>query len=166
MTTIVHDVETPIPYHTLTESLLGFAATLAPNSVSQRYYEMLTHTFGQLSLQRPEIARFFRGAMDDNTPRPSFKDDAMRRAFEQVVKGSTDAPIKADEVQHLSQLLYALYLLGVLFWLYDRTPAQKATQQWIDFMREVIKILRPLMIMPMFPKAMHKMTAIMEMVFE
>lgn len=153
-------------YHALAQESLVTIASLAPNQVAQRYYEALTQKFDQLAANRADIAQFFSAAMQDETPRGVFKDDAMREVFDDVVRRATDAPTKPDDFNGLSHLLYALYLLCVLFWLYDRTPSHKATAQLLDFMREMIRMLRPMMMMPLFTKAMLKMTTIMEMVFE
>jgi hypothetical protein len=62
-------------------------------------------------------------------------------------------------------LLYSFHFVVTIFWLYDRTPNQQATTLLIDFLRDVFKFIRPMMIMPLFGKAMVKLAQIMMLVF-
>jgi hypothetical protein len=66
----------------------------------------------------------------------------------------------------MAGLLYALYMVVMIFWLYDRTTDFRATHQLMDFLREMIKVLRPMLLMPLFTKALHKMSGIMRLVFD
>lgn len=162
----VPDTNTPEAlYMALGKQSYAQAADLAPANVAQRYADVLTAKFDQLAAHRPTISRFFADTMQAEAHAGNFHTDPMRDVYHQVVVGATDAPTKPDDITGLSHLLYALYLMSVLFWLYDRTPQQQATRSLIDFMREMIRILRPMMMMPMFTKAMYRMTIIMDMVF-
>lgn len=154
-----------ILYLSLSAATAVQAEELAPSNVAQRYYEVLSAKFDQLEAHRPAIARFFATTMQAASQSGSFHTDPMRAVYDVVVVRSTDAPVKPNEVNGLSHLLYALYLLCVMFWLYDRTPGQQATRHLIELMREMIRILRPMMIMPLFSKALNKMTHIMDMIF-
>lgn len=151
-------------YTTLAQASSEDAATLPPAQVAQRYQQLLTLKFAQLTPHRRDIATVFSTAMHDDLPR-ALENDPMRAVFQQVVAGSTDAPAKPQDSSSLAQLLYALYVLSVVFWLYDRTTERKATAYLIEFLYDMIRLLRPMMVMPMFTKAMQKMAVIMEMVF-
>lgn len=151
-------------YDQLAEEFAAQADGIEPGQVALRYQQALTLKFAQMTPYRREMAVVFSSAMHDEQPR-SLENDTMRLVFAQIVSGSTDAPTKPDDSMHLSQLLYAFYILSVIFWLYDRTEKRRATGYLIEFLYDMIRLMRPFMIMPMFTKAMQKMAVIMEMVF-
>lgn len=133
--------------------------------VGQRFYDVMCAKLSQLEPHRAQMARLFANAMQADQPQGVFPADCMAQVFVGVVTGSTDAPTRAEEAAQLAHVLYGLYLLTVLLWLYDRTPQRTATHQWLDFTREMIRLLRPMLLMPLFAKALGKMSAIIQMVF-
>jgi hypothetical protein len=152
-------------YFTIAHATLKHLGNIPPNNLAQRYYEVLVYQFGEFVPHRAEIGQVFGVAIHaENTP-DMFATDPMREVFSIVVRESTDAPNKADDKHAMSALLYALYMVTITFWLYDRTPNHQATAQLLDFMREMIRIFRPMLMMPMFTKALHKMSSIFGLVF-
>jgi AcrR family transcriptional regulator len=140
--------------------------SIAYSHVAQRFYDLMSAKIAQLEPHRAQMARFFAEAMQSDAPQGIFPQDAMTHVFTELVQRSTDAPTRPEEVEGLANLLYALYLLSVLFWLYDRTPQRAATAHLLDFAREMIRLMRPMMIMPLFTKALSKISTIIGMVFQ
>lgn len=140
--------------------------SIAYSHVAQRFYDLMSAKIAQLEPHRSQMARFFAEAMQSDAPQGIFPQDAMTLVFVELVQRSTDAPARPEEVEGLANLLYALYLLSVLFWLYDRTPQRAATAHLLDFTREMIRLIRPMMIMPLFTKALGKISMIIGMVFQ
>ncbi|XWX03980.1 hypothetical protein VZO05_00230 [Aggregatilineales bacterium SYSU G02658] len=139
---------------------------IAFSHVAQRFYDLMSAKIAQLEPHRPQIARFFAETMQAEEPQGIFPHDEMIQAFVELVQHSTDAPNRPEDAAQLADLLYGLYLLTVLFWLYDRTPQRAATAHLLDFTREMIRLLRPMMIMPLFTKALGKVSTIIGMVFQ
>ena len=61
--------------------------------------------------------------------------------------------------------LYAFHFLVIVFWLYDRSDEKEASHMFTGFLREFVKLVRPMMVMPMVGKAMNRMAKIMMVVF-
>ncbi|MDQ7033514.1 MAG: hypothetical protein Q9P01_01380 [Anaerolineae bacterium] len=93
------------------------------------------------------------------------KQDALYQAFLLLVQGSKDAPSTESDADNLAMLLYTFHFMILLFWVYDRTKQKQATHLMIDFMGDFFKVLRPMMMMPMFRRAMTKLAKIMMLVF-
>jgi len=167
---LVADVTTELPtegmlYLELSQRTQEALNDIPFSHVAQRFYDVMSAKIAQLEPHRADMARLFANAMQTEALHGVFAQDAMTQAFVDVVERSTDAPSRPEDVDGLAHLLYALYLLTVLFWLYDRTPQRTATAHLMDFTREMIRLLRPMMIMPMFAKALTKVSAIVTMLF-
>lgn len=133
--------------------------------MAQRFYDLMGAKLAQLEPHRPDLARLFAAAMQAEQSQGVFLTDAMAQAFVDLVQRSTDAPTRPEEVAQWADLLYGLYLLTVLFWLYDRTPQRAATVHLLDFTREMIRLVRPMMVMPLFGRVLGKVSAIIRMAF-
>ena len=59
--------------------------------------------------------------------------------FDDAVRGAADAP-KPDDAAALGRLLYILHLAVLLWWLLDRSPAQKATQKMLAMLDRVLPL--------------------------
>jgi hypothetical protein len=151
-------------YWALTSALAKATAALEPNQVALRFYDLMTLTFEQFGEFRPSVALFFSQMLRDDVPRPALHNDPMRHAMRTLVNEATDTPGKPEEQQALAHLLYALYLMSAMFWLYDRSIGQAASAQLLEFMREMIRFVRPMLLMPLMNKALYKLTEIMETV--
>ena len=77
---------------------------------------------------------------------------------------AADAP-KASQVEPLATLLYSLHFLLILFWLYDRSPDQRATDDLLDFMREMLANLRVFLVIPMVNQGLNRLARITAAVF-
>jgi hypothetical protein len=156
----IHPVESLIAssdmsYFSLAQTSLDNVQHIAPAQVSQRYYDALSQKITQITPHRALIAQQYSQAMFYNGTQHPFADDAMRGVFVRVVQHATDAPTRPEDQEAMAGLLYALYMVVMIFWLYDRTTDFRATHQLMDFLREMIKVLRPMLLMPLFTKALH-----------
>lgn len=89
----------------------------------------------------------------------------MLEVYRQVVARSTDLPSKPEEAEQLATLFYGLQHLVILFWLYDRTQGQRATHLLVDFLQEMVRMVRPMMMMPIFSKALAKVADLLQTAF-
>ena len=144
--------------------------TLPPGTVSRRYRHMMQAKLVQLRPHKDVISALFANAMRPNSPLVASEfshgqHDPMRLAFDDLITGSTDAPRKLKDQTELATMLYTFHWLVILFWLYDRTEENRATYLMIDFISDIFKMVRPMMVMPLFGKAMTKLSQIMMLVF-
>ena len=84
--------------------------------------------------------------------------------FEEVVRGAKDAP-KEKQVSQMALLLYSSHLLLQLFWLYDRTPNQRATKELLGFTKDSLHLLRRLIRLPFINRTLERLTDILIQVF-
>ena len=90
--------------------------------------------------------------------------ETVMATFEDVVRGASDAP-KEARIEHITTLLYSSHLLIQLFWIYDRTPEQKATHELLDFTRDSLRLLRPMLRIPFLGKSIARLATILSYVF-
>lgn len=61
----------------------------------------------------------------------------VQTVFEAAVRGATDAP-KQEVAPALGRLLYLGHLGVILWWLLDRSPAQRATRGLVHLIRDIL----------------------------
>jgi len=141
---------------------------LPPSHMAQRFGQVLSAKLAQLAPYRAAIAALYaHNAVDESSPwrPPHGQSDSMLEVYRQVVARSTDQPSKPDESEQLATLFYGLQHFVVLFWLYDRTEGQRATHLLVDFLPEAVRMVRPMMMMPMFSKALAKVADLLHTAF-
>jgi AcrR family transcriptional regulator len=85
-------------------------------------------------------------------------------SFYLLVTGATDAP-RERQAHDLATLLYAGHLGLLLFWLYDRSPGQRATEELLEFSRDTLKFGRRLLRLPPVAGALARFARAIEPVF-
>ncbi|MGJ3237191.1 MAG: TetR/AcrR family transcriptional regulator [Anaerolineae bacterium] len=141
---------------------------LPDGTIADRYYLMLGDQLGLLSAYPETISAVFAGAMRPQSTvsasdiSPGMRDPLMQR-IQHLVADASDTPSRDSEA--LALFLYAFHFLMTVFWLYDRSEDKQASQLFADFMREVIKLMRPMMVMPLVAKALNKVAMLMMVVF-
>ncbi len=86
------------------------------------------------------------------------------RVFHTVITGASDAPRQRQAVE-LATVLYAAHLLLVLFWLQDRTPGQRSTEDIIRLSRHLAGRLRPALMLPFTARLLTRLAAAMNPLF-
>jgi AcrR family transcriptional regulator len=157
-------------YRQMTVRLVDVSSTIPAGTLAERYGHLLDVRLVQYQHDQDAVGVLFASLMRRNSPlQPTDlsagKKDPLYQVFERVVQDATDAPSSAQDSDDLKMLLYSFHFVVTIFWLYDRTPNQQATTLLIDFLRDVFKFIRPMMIMPLFGKAMVKLAQIMMLVF-
>jgi AcrR family transcriptional regulator len=85
-------------------------------------------------------------------------------SFYLLVAGATDAP-RERQSRDLATVLYAGHLGLLLFWLYDRSPGQRATDELLEFSRDTLKLGRRLLRLPPLAIALARFARAIEPVF-
>jgi AcrR family transcriptional regulator len=157
-------------YHQLSQQSYESATMLVDGTVSERYFLFLEARIPALSSHEVTASALFASAMLPKSHiSPAMISPARRdpilKAMQSLVDGADDKPSDATDADNLALLLYSFHFLVMIFWLYDRTPEKQASQYFISFLRDFVKLTRPMMIMPMINKALHKMTQITLLVF-
>ena len=73
-----------------------------------------------------------------------------------VVRGATDAP-REQVARDLATVLYGAHLALTLFWLYDRSPNQRATAELLTLVCDMLGIVRRLLRLPPLAKILGRL---------
>lgn len=155
-------------YHDLADESLASSADLAQGKISERYFRVMEDKLAQLNQHQESVSALFATAMRPRSAilpseiSPGLR-DPMMSVMQTVIADASDAPSKSAD--DLVFLLYTFHFLVIIFWLYDRTEDKQASHLFTNFLREFVKISRPMMVMPMFTRALNKMATIMMLVF-
>jgi hypothetical protein len=84
--------------------------------------------------------------------------------FLTVVSGATDAP-RERQARDLATVLYGAHLALQLFWLYDRSPNQHATEELLALTSDMLSLVRRLLRLPPISKALARLARIIGPVF-
>lgn len=157
-------------YEDMAAESLAFTGELAFTNMAERYHALMQHKLTQIKPHRAALVALFCALMHPtNTIKvwghhsPDSR-DKMLDAFTRVVNGATDK-LTEPVASSMTTLLYAFYILLMIFWTYDRTRDNRATHLMLDFMREGLKIVRPMMLMPVITKAVIRLAEILSLVF-
>lgn len=157
-------------YKDLNDDLLRAIDNVPSGKFAQRYHHVMTERVQHYDENAGAIAALFATAMlPDAEIKPddisTGTQDTLYMALADLTRGSDDAPTNEDDINKLAMLLYTFHFLVTVFWLYDRTPKKQATAHLLDFLYDLFKLMRPMMVMPLFTKAMTKLAQIMMLVF-
>ena len=90
--------------------------------------------------------------------------ERVGRVFELVVAGATDAP-RPRHARDLARVLYVAHLGLLLFWLHDRSPEGRATEELLAIARDTLGLARPLLALPPVSRALARVAGALEPVF-
>ncbi len=146
--------------------LINFMDTQSSGQLTDRYNVVLAQMLINLKPNRIALMALFGAAMrpesnlslmgTDNNP----VSHQLSEGYHQLILTSDDA-LREPKAQQLGIVLYTFHMLIILFWLYDRTPDQQATDKLRHFIYELFKLLRPMFMFPIIPKAIAKLSQIM-----
>ena len=143
--------------------LLAFEATiddLPSGPIADRYHQSLRQALALMAGDRAALAALYATALAEDAHFDLLRGqqaERLSRAYQRLALASDDAQPKALE---LGIALYSFHQLIVLFWLYDRSPQQEATQRLLKLTRELFKLLRPMFFLPMVPQGIAKLADI------
>ena len=83
-------------------------------------------------------------------PRTAFSRLRVQAVFVQAVVGATDAP-RGQLGAALGRLLYLVHLAILLWWLLDRSPAQRATYALLKLLERALRLATPVLRIPGVP---------------
>ena len=138
--------------------------------LADRFYQAMEYKFGQLRPYREMMGAMFGAMMNPNSgvailgsSTGDIRDRSLD-AFKLIVTGAKDAP-REPAATHLATLFYSGHLLMILFWLYDRTPEQRATYELLRVTRDTLRLVRPALVLPPIARTLARLASILEPVF-
>jgi hypothetical protein len=83
-------------------------------------------------------------------PGTAFSRLRVQAVFVEAVVGGTDAP-RGELGPALGRLLHLLHLAIILFWILDRSPAQRATDAVLGLLKQALRLAAPVLRVPGVP---------------
>ncbi len=146
------------------------AQTVEAGTMADRFQRTMLNKLDQVTPYRETLSALFSAAMNPKSDiavlgaNTATIRDRMTEVFKIAVRGATDAP-KEPQAAQIATLMYSLHLLILLFWFYDRTPAQQTTRDLVKFIRDGMTLARPFLMLPPGAKSLERLATIIGSVF-
>lgn len=142
-------------YDELSAEYAGRAAQMAPGRWRDRFLYALTTSLDVLRPHRGTLASLVPVLVGDAeeglfSPRTAFSRVRVMGVFVQAVVGASDAP-RGRTAPALGRLLYVLHLAIILWWLLDRSPAQRATDALVALLTRAAPLIALALRVPTVP---------------
>ncbi len=145
-------------------------AQLPPGSLADRFYHLMVIRLEQSGQHRELFRVLFAATMNPNSGVSIFGGDTddlhqqVREGFRALVLTASDAPAEAL-ADDLATVLYSLHFAVLLFWLYDRSSGQRATAALLAFIRDLLRMTRVALALPMFKQGLSRAARIADALF-
>jgi len=157
-------------YGRMEQEFAAYVETLPPVPLAQRFGQTMRAKFAHLAPYREAFGALAGAALNprsnvavlsDTTAEVRLHVSAM---FLAVVRGATDAP-RELVARDLATALYGAHLALILFWLYDRTPNQRATDELLSLVCDALGIARRLLRLPPLARVLARFVRIIGPMF-
>jgi AcrR family transcriptional regulator len=148
----------------------AYVQSLSSAPIADRFALAMHAKIAQIAPYRDAFGALFGAALTPNSgvavlgEQTSDIRERVSHAFYDLVRGATDAP-RERQAHQLATVLYALHLALLLFWLHDRSPDQRATDDLIKLARDTLALVRPVLRVPPISKALARLARAIEPVF-
>jgi AcrR family transcriptional regulator len=157
-------------YQQISDDTLAYARSLEADRLGEMVKLALDYKLQQMETHRGSMTALFAesmredGCISNADISPGQRDPALTM-FAFLVETASDTPDKPADITNLTTLLYGFHFLVLLFWLYDRTDERRATAMMLNFLQDVLGMLRPMLMMPLVRNIVMKLAHITLLVF-
>lgn len=157
-------------YEQLTAETETAVQELPAAPMAARFVAALGHCLSGLQPHREALGALFGAGLDPESELSVLGDATSplrQRAwgtYLQVVRGASDPP-KPRQAPELATLLYSVHLSVILFWLQDRSPEQKRTQELLHFIQDTMGTLRFALMLPPVSRSLTRLIGIISPMF-
>ena len=143
---------------------------LSSGPLSQRLVSALRQHLKHLSPYREALAALFGAALQPDSevavlgPATDGIRQRVRAIYRQLLQDSRDAP-PATQLEDVTTLCYALHLNLILFWLQDRSPQQRRTDELLEFLQGTLGSLRLALKLPPVARGAARLANILSPMF-
>ncbi|GER90088.1 TetR family transcriptional regulator [Dictyobacter vulcani] len=153
-------------YQTLCKDLDAFSRGLPSGPLAERFHLNVATGLEMMAPYREALSALFRTALNPRSRVGVFSKETAdirlhaRETYLRVVRGAKDAP-KESQSEDLATILYGVHLAMVLFWLIDESPQTWRAGLLLAFLRDMLKLLQPILWLPPVAQALSKLAAIL-----
>lgn len=132
-------------YKDLSAKYLQRAGEMPRGTWQKRYLFALKESLGVLRPHRSALSSLAPILVSDPEQgvfgaASEFSRIQIEQAFVEAVMGASDAPASEEDALALGRLLYVSHLAAILWWLLDRSPAQRATAALLDALEKLLPV--------------------------
>ncbi len=132
-------------YDELSQACAGRASSIPPGNWRTRFLAALAISMEVLRTERETIAALVPvlvGDADEGlfAPATAFSRQRVEDLFQYAVSGASDAP-SPDDGAALARVLYVTHLAVILWWLLDKSPAQRATDRLLSLLASTLPVV-------------------------
>lgn len=152
-------------YQHLAEELDSYTRSLPPVSLAERFYATATKLLELMAPHREALAALFGTALNPRSKVGVLSESTAdirqesRGMYLAIIEGATDAP-RVSQRQDLATVLYGIHLAIVFFWLIDQSTETQRTQQLVAFLRDLLKLLQPILWLPVVSQVLVRLVRI------
>jgi AcrR family transcriptional regulator len=157
-------------YGRMEEEFAASIGTLPAAPLAERFAQTMRAKFAQIAPYRAALGALAGAALNPSSNVAVLGDttaDVRQRVsamFLTVVSGATDAP-RERQARDLATVLYGVHLALQLFWLYDRSPNQHATEELLALTSDMLSLVRRLLRLPPISRALARLARIIGPMF-
>lgn len=157
-------------YTQMTEELATEVMSLPPDTVADRFVHLMRRKIQMSEPYRDAFGAFFGAALTPQSPIAMLGTQTtdlrhhVSTLFEALVHGATDTP-RESVARDLATILYAIHLLILLFWLHDRSPESRATNDLLSMTYDGLVWLRRLLRFPLISRRLAQLAQTIRPVF-
>ena len=153
-------------YQHLAEELDDYTRDLPPASLSARFHMAVAKQLALMVPHREALGALFGTALNPHSQVGVFSENTLnirrqsRSIYLRIIQGAKDAP-KESQCEDLATILYGAHLAMVLFWLIDQSDKSWRTRLLLAFLRDMLKLMQPLLWLPPISQALTRLAAIL-----
>jgi len=153
-------------YQNLAEELDEYTRDLPPASLPARFHMAVAKQLALMIPHREALGALFGTALNPRSQVGVFSENTLdirrqsRSIYLRIIQGAKDAP-KESQCQDLATVLYGAHLAMVLFWLIDQSNKSWRTRLFLAFLRDMLKLIQPLLWLPPVSQALARLAAIL-----
>jgi AcrR family transcriptional regulator len=153
-------------YQRMVLELEARVETFAPASLAERFRQTMLAQVELMTPYRDTLAALFGAALNPKSEAGIFGDNAAgirrqsRNIYIKIVSGATDAP-RGPQIGNVAIAFYSMHLSLLLFWLQDRSEGTKITLEFLDYLHDMVALVRPLLVLPPASKSLTRLAQIL-----
>jgi len=139
--------------------------TLPPGTLADRFQKTMRFVLEQMAPYRETLGTLFGAALNPRSKVGVFSTGSAdirrssRDVYVTVATGAKDAP-RQSQMSDLATVLYSMHFGVLIFWLQDLSEGTQKTFELIDFLRDMLALVRPLLSLPPASKALARAAGI------
>jgi AcrR family transcriptional regulator len=152
------------------EELEGEVKSLPAGSMADRFEKALRADIARVAPCRGAFGALFGVALSPESELAVLGDsmahvrERVWSTFLHVTEGASDAP-RPRQCREVATIFYGIHLGLVLFWLQDRSPDQRSTDDLIRLIHDLVKRVRPALRLPPVSRMLARLARIVAPMF-